>query len=201
MLTKDRFILDVWERTAKEVVGAAELDLIQKALSGRFGESASMAPAAIARVLADHGVLLAHPQILAADTRWREHQFLFTTDDLNLETLDAALALLGKIESFREQFAQKTVQFERLRQAVRQLKTELQLVMRTATMNAKRRALAEEVTQWLTVWLQNPQIFADWLTLRRASGEFEELFGTFPVSRANTNDHRAHSPNDSAKRD
>jgi len=37
--------------------------------------------------------------------------------------------------------------------------------------------IAAEVAQWLTVWLQNPQIFTDWLALRRESAEFRERFG------------------------
>jgi hypothetical protein len=38
-------------------------------------------------------------------------------------------------------------------------------------------ALAQELAQWLTVWLQNPQIFEDWLALRRATADFRERFG------------------------
>ena len=58
---------------------------------------------------------------------------------------------------------------ERLRQAVRSLKTELESL-------AKSKPLAAEVAQWLTVWLQNPQIFTEWLTLRQNTAEFRERF-------------------------
>jgi len=136
-----------------------------------------MSPASIARVLADHGVRLGHPQVLAADSRWRERNSLFTTEDLTLDTLAAAIALIAKIERFR---ADEIAELQRLRQSVQQLKTELQLFAATAKPGQKRRELAVEVAQWLTVWLQNPQIFTEWLALRRATSEFQELFGTFP---------------------
>ena len=49
------------------------------------------------------------------------------------------------------------------------------------------RELAREVAQWLTIWLQNPQIFGEWLSLRRSTADFQVRFcrlnsGTFPPS-------------------
>ena len=91
---------------------------------------------------------------------------LFSPEDLNVGTLEAALALIQKIERLRREFGSED---EHLRQSVRRMKVELELMTN--------RPLAEELAQWLTVWLQNPQIFEEWLTLRRATAEFREKFG------------------------
>ncbi|HEU4932785.1 MAG TPA: hypothetical protein VFT48_11960 [Pyrinomonadaceae bacterium] len=163
MLTKDEYIVEVWESMGTEVVGASELELIEDALVERFGSTAS--PASIARVLADNGARLGHPEILQADARWREKQSLFTADDLEFANLDSAIRLINKIEQLRQQ----SENVERLRQAVRSLKSELESFAAT-------NPLAAEVAQWLTVWLQNPQIFAEWLTLRQNTAEFHERF-------------------------
>lgn len=167
MLTKDEFIVEVWEGMDKEVVGASELGLIQETLVERFGSGAS--PASIARVVADHGARLGHPEILQADARWREKQSLFTPEELELTNLEAALRLINKVEQLWQQFAGDPPMRARVRQAVRSLKTELDSLAAT-------KQVAAEVAQWLTVWLQNPQIFAEWLTLRQNTAEFRERF-------------------------
>jgi hypothetical protein len=95
-MPRDEFIIEVWEAMGKEVVGASELGVIESAIIERFGTAIS--PAAIARVLADHGARLGHPEILQADARWREKQSLFTPDDLEFGNLEAARKLINKIE-------------------------------------------------------------------------------------------------------
>ena len=165
-------IVEVWEQTGRQVVGAAELSLINDALVQRFGSESS--PASIARVLADHGARLGHPEILQADKRWREHQHVFTPDDLAFDTIDAAFAFIEKLRQAQDQTS--------LRQSVQQIKHELEYLATSSKTPANRRAIAREVAQWLTVWLQNPQIFAEWLELRRSTDEFRVLFGTFPTA-------------------
>ncbi len=168
MSTREQFIVEVWERMGLEVAGAAELAEIQQALAKRFGP---MSPASVARVLADDGVRLGHPEILQADSRWREQNSLFTAEELGLESVADAVRLMEKITRLQGEES-----IEPLRQSVRQLKTELDLVMKSSETPRNQRELASEVAQWLTVWLQNPQIFVQWLDLRRATPEFQERF-------------------------
>src|SRR5215467_3512819 len=180
MVTKEQFVVEMWESMRTEVVRASELTLIQNALEERFGAETS--PASIARVLADQGARLGHPEILHADSRWRERQCFFTPDDLAFDSIAAAFAFIEKLQQSQDQPA--------LRQSVQQIKHELDLLAKMSTVPPNRRAVAREAAQWLTVWLQNPQIFSEWLDLRRSTNEFRELFGTFPSPQANTNDQR-----------
>ena len=180
MNTRELLIVEVWARTGKDVVSASDFALIQDALVERFGSDAS--PASIARVLADYGARLAHPEVLQSDTRWRERQHLFTTDDLAFDSIEAALRFIEKLQQAHDQPS--------LRHSVLQIKQELEIVSALPGLASSRRAVAREAAQWLTVWLQNPQIFSEWLDLRRSTNEFRELFGTFPSPQANTNDQR-----------
>jgi len=41
---------------------------------------------------------------------------------------------------------------------------------------AGEREEAREISQWLMVWLQAPDLFSDWLELRRRSPEFRRKF-------------------------
>jgi hypothetical protein len=173
-VTKQQLVVEVWEQTGKESAGAVELDLIQQGLVAHFGAVAYESPASIARTLADHGVLLRHPEVLEADLRWRERHELFTPADLNFGALEAAITLIGKIEGLRRQFDGQSSMFEHLRQRVRHIKTELELL--AAKQKTGEKELAQEVVQWLTVWLENPQIFQEWLDLRRSTAEFKDRF-------------------------
>ena len=174
MSTKYQIIVDVWERMEREVVGAPELQLIQQALAVRFGTFVSLA--SIARTLADHGARLGHPDILTADLEWRQRTSLFTPEDLTFANLDAATALIEKLEGLRESFSDDKPMLEHLRQSVQQIKNELDVL--AASDRVGQNPLAREVGQWLTIWLQNPQIFPEWLALRRNTPEFRERFLT-----------------------
>jgi hypothetical protein len=167
--TQELLIIDVWKPMDKEVVGAPELESIQETIAERFGTS--VGPASIARALADHGVRLGHPEILQADLLWRERNQLFTPEDLTFGTIDAANALIEKIESLGQQSEN-----EHLRHEVRQFKTELDLL--AANDKAPNRELAQEIAQWLTIWLQTPQIFSEWLSLRRSTADFQARFSS-----------------------
>lgn len=168
----EQLILDVWAELEKESAGAAELELIQQTLVERLGAQGRESPASIARTLADNGVRLQHPEILETDVSWREREefAFFLSEELNLTTIDAATAWIEKISAANDQAA--------LRKTVLPIKAELELVAKSMQIPLPDRLIAAEVAHWLSVLLQNPPIFADWLILRRQSPEFRERFKT-----------------------
>ena len=165
---KKQVIIELWSETGKQTAGASELELLQQGLLASCGAAES--PASIARTLADHGVTLRYPEIMEADQRWRLGRMtvLFAPEDLNVSTLEEATALIEKIERLRREFGGNDARLEHLRQSVRRMKAELDLMPNLL--------LAQELAQWLTVWLQNSRIFEEWLALRRATAEFRERF-------------------------
>ncbi len=106
-----------------------------------------------------------HPNVINADVRWRSAR-LFAAEELNFDSPAAAVAWMEKLA--REN--------DRPREAVLNLKRELQLIVASKRTTEHDRQLATEVGQWLAVWLQNPRIFPDWFTLRQNSVEFRERF-------------------------
>jgi hypothetical protein len=170
---KDELILEIWagldHGSDADSAGAAELELIQKQLLEKSNVPVPESPASIARTLADHGVRLRHPEVLEADLRWREQASLFASEELNFPNVEAAFAFVEKLAAIP--------QGSQLRSFVVQLKVELESVAKSMRVALPDRLIAIEVAHWLTVWLQNPAIFADWLALRRESTEFRERFG------------------------
>jgi hypothetical protein len=168
---KEQLILDIWAGVGDESAGAAELELIQEKLLEQSNTQVRESPASIARTLADHGVRLRHPEILEADLRWRESQeiALFAPEELNFTTIESAAAWVEKLSALEPR--------PELRSLVLQVKTELGLVATSKQVSVREKQIATEIAEWLTVWLQNPPIFLDWLALRRESPDFLQRFG------------------------
>jgi hypothetical protein len=169
-MTKREVILQTWNEGGSESAGAPELKNIQQSIKKKFGTLES--PASIARVLADEGIKLRHPEVLEFDSAWRERRLyeLFGPGELEFETIEPAIESITRIDDLHLLF-QSEGDDEGIKgvvELVRELKADL------AT---RQNNVAREVSQWLTVWLQNPQIFGDWLSLRRNSPEFLKEFG------------------------
>jgi hypothetical protein len=125
----------------------------------------SASPASEARKLADRGGQLVHPDVISADVQWRSAR-LFTAEELNFDNISTAIVWMEKL-------ARENVH---PRETILNLKRELEVVAASSRAKDSDRQLATEVRQWLTVWLQNPQIFLDWFALRQSSAEFRERF-------------------------
>jgi hypothetical protein len=123
----------------------------------------------MARTRADQGAQLVHPDVLDADVRWRSPK-LFTAEELNFDSPAAAVRWMENLGG--------RTNHDQLRPAVLSLKRELELTIKSQRTSEADRQLAHEVSQWLTVWLQNPGIFNDWFELRRNTAEFVQLFGS-----------------------
>src|SRR5439155_18104860 len=92
--TRNELTIEVWVGLGRAAVGENELGEIQRAIAKRFGAGAVDSPAAIARLLADEGAELRHPEIIEFDARWREAQIAKDAADFSVfDRFDAAKAL------------------------------------------------------------------------------------------------------------
>ena len=123
----------------------------------------------MARTQVDQGAPLKHPDLLESDLRWRRER-MFTAEELNFDTPASAVNWMMVLSSRPDP--------DQSRPAVLSLKRELELVAGSERTKQTDRPLAREMSQWLTVWLQNPAIFEDWFELRRNTAEFMQLFGS-----------------------
>jgi hypothetical protein len=63
-----------------------------------------------------------------------------------------------------------------LREEVIDVKTRMQKESRDKKAPITDRHLYAEIAEWLTLWLQSPEIFANWIKIRRASADFKNRF-------------------------
>src|SRR5436853_6319695 len=73
-ISKIELIVSTWQRLECPRVGARELREIQSELRNQFGAGGVQSPASIARVLADVGAELKHPEVIEYDAEWRQAQ-------------------------------------------------------------------------------------------------------------------------------
>ena len=179
--TRDELIIEVWEALDCESVGARELKAIQQAVHEVLGAGAVVSPASIARTLADEGAVLRHPEVLMCDTKWRERNLStsLSADDLDFSDLDTASKSIKKLDEQRKGFEQSGDKdnLRRLREVALRSKAEVQRIVGSKIFDGRKRAEAREIAQWLTIWLQEPDLFADWIVLRRSSPGFRKLTG------------------------
>ena len=178
--TKHDLMFEVWERLDCESVGARELVAVAEALSARFGEGSVESPARIARVLADEGAELRHAEILEADARWRTgdpYEAVFR-NVLKFSTFDDAAASIKRLENLRREFKRRSDKegMRRVHETVLKGKQRAQMIARNPSVNERKRAEKEEIAEWFTVWLRQPEIFDDWVALRRRSKDFRARF-------------------------
>jgi hypothetical protein len=185
--TRSELIVQHWQHIGRLTIGARELRAIQRQLRNCFGEAAVESPAAIARVLADEGAELRHPEVLEFDAEWREKQILGGTQHFSESdfpeatqplTLERAAQFIDRLEKLRGQFEQKKDQaaVQRMRTQGIEARQTAQLLARRKTLGKAQRAEQAEIAEWLGVWIKTPNLFADWLELRRRSPEFRKKF-------------------------
>lgn len=178
-------MIATWRGLGEPPAGAKELRKIQRALEKELGESGVASPAAIARVLADEGAELVHPEVIECDARWRDRQakklagkFQGLEPFLSEEelALGQAEAVIKRAEELRQEFQRKND-----RDAWTHLKACAVRARERAESNARRRVVEKqieqaEIAEWLKVWLQTPALFADWLELRKRTPDFKRRF-------------------------
>lgn len=178
--TKRDLIIEVWEHLDCESVGAPELEQIQEALHERFGDGAVESPASIARTVADEGAVLRHPEVFHFDSRWRARNLAGQSfiSELDFRTFPDALESFMKVEEKRREFDANSHAkgLEQLRVVIESARKDCILIARSKIIDQGQREQAKEISKWLAIWLQSPELFLDWLDLRRRAPEFLRRF-------------------------
>lgn len=179
-------IVDLWQQLGKPVVDARLLASIQSRLVAPFGNHETAGPAVIARILADEGAELRHPEIIEADVKWRQARIETSASESALDqlsspevmTLATAEIFIDQLEEFR-----KRHELNEDRHALAEIRTLGSESRRLAESIARNRSVEKnirheqaEIAEWLKVWLQTPALFGEWLELRRRSAEFRARF-------------------------
>ncbi len=179
--TKTELIIEVWEKLDCESVGAAEISAIEEVLLGHFGDGAVESPMIIARILADEGAELRHAEIMGLDVQRRlesPYDAMFR-NILKFSDFKQTLISIRRLENLRRKFTQENDRegLRLMRETAIKGKRRAQMIANNEKVAEKKRAEKQEIAEWFTIWLQNPEIFENWIILRQNSPDFIERFG------------------------
>lgn len=178
--TKHDLIIEVWEKLDCESVGASEIEAIEEAVSARFGDAAVESPMRIARLLADEGAALRHSEIMQL---WvdrysdRSHNAEFR-NLVKVDNLELATRSIRNAENLRKKFLASGDKegLRLLREEIVEAKSFLAKRAADRMSDVSKQAEASEIAEWLTIWLQSPEIFENWIKLRKDSAAFKAKF-------------------------
>jgi hypothetical protein len=175
-------VVEHWERLGRPTLGARELQAILDEFQQQFGNSAVQSPAAVARLLADEGAELRHPDVIEFDARWREETIGREAELLPELSAGGEPLTLAKTEVLIERLEQLRTQIgateaPRLRAIALEAKKDAELRAKRKTLVELQRLEQLEIAEWIGVWLRTPNLFKDWMDLRRRSSDFQQKFG------------------------
>ncbi len=177
---KTDLIIEVWEKLDCESIGAAELEAIEVVVREEYGDGAVESPMRAARLLAHEGADLRHSEIMdlylaRASNRPYDSALRNVIDVTDLRTVRKSLR---DLENLRQKYRSAND-----KEGLRHVKTitiaTKDLAAETAArenVTAEERTLNAEIAQWFTIWLQTPEIFENWVNLRRGSSQFRDKF-------------------------
>jgi hypothetical protein len=177
---KTDLIIEVWEKLDCESVGRREIEAIEEAVRERFGPAAVDSPMTVARLLADEGAELRHSEIMALYVERHSepgHDAIFRSI-LQLDSLKSALKTIRSLENVRRKFVAESDKggLRELRQtAVEGKKSALKKAAKPVS--AQDKLVQTEIADWITIWLQTPELFESWVGLRQKSKDFLDRFG------------------------
>lgn len=176
--TKNDLIIEVWEKLDCENVGAAEIEAIETAVEAEYGKAAVDSPMIVARLLADEGAELRHSEImkLYADRASRRPYDAALRNVLRLDDLRSTLASIRDLENLRRKYANDGDKhgLRYIRETAIRGKNEALEKAKIADPVAAQVQI--EIADWLTIWLQTPEMFETWVTMRQRSRGFIDKF-------------------------
>jgi hypothetical protein len=177
---KNDLIIEVWEKLDCESIGAAEIEAIETVVAEQYGKAAVDSPMVLARLLADEGAQLRHPEIMTLFVERASDRPYDSAlrNILNLGDLVATEQSLRNLENLRRKYKSDNDR-EGLRlvreTVIEGRKSAIRLTDKPDT-SPESRLLNEEIANWLRIWLETPEVFESWVDIRKNSPDFLRTF-------------------------
>ena len=146
----------------------------------KFGDGALESPMIIARILADEGAELRHAEIMELDIQRRlesPYDAMFR-NILKFSDFKQTLISIRRLENLRLKFTRENDRegLRLMREIAIKGKNRAQMIAGNEKVARKKARRKKGNCRVVTIWLQNPEIFENWIALRQKSPEFRALF-------------------------
>ena len=178
--TKLDLMIEVWEKLDCENVGREEIEAIEIVVREEFGQSAVESPMIIARELADEGAELRHSEILELDAERRletPYAPMFR-NILKFDDLNQTQNTIRQLENLRRKFTKEGDKegLRLVKESALSGKNRALEIAGNKTLDSKKCILNSEIAEWFTIWLGSPEVFENWVKLRKNSKDFKIKF-------------------------
>jgi len=173
--TKKQIILEYCRAKAWERIGRQEIRALENELRVRLGAKTS--PSYIAGVLRAAGKNVEYYDRFA-DPQIEEPYASRLRGLIEFHDLSSAEATLRKLDEIYRQYrdASDRAGMRWVRTLLLKGKLRASSLAANPRVNQQKRAEKAEIAAWFRIWLETPDLFFDWLDLRKASEEFRRLF-------------------------
>jgi hypothetical protein len=175
--SKREMVLDIYDREAMGEVTAREIAIINQALIEEYGAGGALDPGEIARVLVDEDIPIRYGQIFRMTTQAEKYENLVKHLPQLTDLERAAASILeldGLYRKFRRLDDRTGARY--VRQAALRGKQAAEKVAVDRQQPDRIRAEQTEIAQWLTIWLQTPDLFEQWLCIRQRTAAYRATF-------------------------
>lgn len=176
-LSKKQLILDYAQGRGLERIGAKEIRSIEAELRRRLGPDGKTGASYIANVLRQAGARVDYNDRFV-DPLMEEPYASRLKGLLEFADLKRAEASLEKLDAAYREYREVADRVGTcfVRSLVLKGKERAQSLAANSRVSREKRQEKEEISCWFKVWLEVPDLFFDWLKLRKESEEFQRLF-------------------------
>lgn len=175
--SKKQLILESCERAQLERIGAREIRAIEAEVRRHLGPADKVSPSYIANVLRRAGKRVEYNDRFVDP--WMEEPYASRLQGvLRFSDLRSAEESLRKLDVIYRQY-RETADREGtslVRSLVLKGKERAKSLASNPRVNPEKRWEKEEIAFWFTVWVDNVDLFFDWLELRKQSEDFKRRF-------------------------
>jgi hypothetical protein len=172
--TKKELILETAREIGAQQFTPAEIDQLRRRLIAEHGEEGKTGNDYIAEVLKNAGIKVALTLQEEAEEQYEEE----FEDLLHFKTLEDAEVSIMRLDELMRKFQAhgEHSAVERVLNVARLGKRRAEMIARNPKVEAPKRAEKVEIANWFRIWLETPDIFFDWLDVRKQSSEFRAQF-------------------------
>lgn len=176
--SKKQILLDFFQARGKRPVEGGDLNAARNELRRRLGPQGRTSLRYIASILREAGYEVRYEDRYS-DPVLPEPYASRLKGLLEFHDLASAEGSLLKLDAIYREYHSAADQagIKWVRALVKKGKLRAQSLGANPRVQAAKRREKQEIARWFQVWLETPDLLADWLALRKSSEEFRELFG------------------------
>jgi hypothetical protein len=177
-ITKKQLLLDLFQAGGKRPIEVADLRTARDMLRGALGPTDKTSFGYIASILRQAGYEVRYEDRFS-DPIMPEPYATQLKDVLEFHDLTSAEQSLLRINTIYHEYSDIADRrgVELVLALVKKGKLRARSLASNPRVQAAKRQEKEEIASWFQVWLETPELFRDWLELRKTSNEFQNLFG------------------------